>query len=201
MSTEETHVLSSQQIESFAERGVLKLDLGFSADLLNDIVEQVQPLYEPAYQQNQLVASRVQDAWQQLDSVRQLAVDAKVLAALEQLLDRKPLPFQTLPTTVRSSRPGSQYTSLRSPLGWPTSPHRGAMHAMVECMMRGRCPPTLRPDGALFFVRHCSEPGRALHASNVIALSPLSTQHSRPATLRATCLDQTSWPMMPSMPP
>ncbi|MAC71307.1 MAG: phytanoyl-CoA dioxygenase [Gammaproteobacteria bacterium] len=104
MSTEETQVLSSQQIESFAERGVLKLALGFSADLLNNIVEQVQPLYEPAYQQNPLVASRVQDAWQQLDSVRQLAVDAKVLAALEQLLGRKPLPFQTLNFPVGTSQ-------------------------------------------------------------------------------------------------
>ena len=34
MSTEETKALSSQQIESFAERGVLKLDLGVSADFL-----------------------------------------------------------------------------------------------------------------------------------------------------------------------
>jgi len=104
MSTEETKALTSQQIESFAERGVLKLDLGVSADFLNSIVEQVQPLYETSHQQNPLLATRVQDAWKQLDSVRQLAVHAKVLTALEQLLGRKPLPFQTLNFPVGTSQ-------------------------------------------------------------------------------------------------
>jgi ectoine hydroxylase-related dioxygenase (phytanoyl-CoA dioxygenase family) len=104
VSAGEAEVLNAQQIETFAERGVLKLDLGFSEDLLSSIVEQVQPLYEPAHQQNSLLATRVQDAWRQLDSVRQLAVNAKVLAALEQLLERKPLPFQTLNFPVGTSQ-------------------------------------------------------------------------------------------------
>ena len=40
--------------------------------------------------------ARVQDAWKTIDEVRQLATDKRIALALEQLIERKPLPFQTL---------------------------------------------------------------------------------------------------------
>ncbi len=89
-------ILSPEQIAEFHERGVLKVDFGFAAELPDQIVRKVDSLYENPYRENPLQPTRVQDAWKQVDEVRQLAVDRNVLAALEQLVGRKALPFQTL---------------------------------------------------------------------------------------------------------
>lgn len=97
-------VLSAEQVDEFHQRGVLKFDFGFDQQLLDQIVEALDPLYESSYRDNPLVPTRVQDAWKKVDQVRRLAVDQRVLTALEQLVGRKPLPFQTLNFPVGTSQ-------------------------------------------------------------------------------------------------
>jgi len=89
-------VLSSQQVEEFNERGILIVDFGFEAGLLDTIVEKVYPYYPEELREGRVPNGRVQDAWRNVDEVRQLATHRDVLTALDQLFERTPLPFQTL---------------------------------------------------------------------------------------------------------
>ncbi|PCJ23442.1 MAG: phytanoyl-CoA dioxygenase [SAR86 cluster bacterium] len=88
--------LSEDQIASFHERGYIVVDFSLDQEMLDQIVEKVYPLYDEAYHQNPQAPARVQDAWKTIDEVRRLATDSRIAVALEQLLKRKPLPFQTL---------------------------------------------------------------------------------------------------------
>lgn len=96
-------VLSAAQVEEFHERGVLTVDFQFDHQMLDEIVERVDPLYDNNYRENP-APTRVQDAWKQVDQVRRLAVNKRVLTALNQLLDREPLPFQTLNFPIGTSQ-------------------------------------------------------------------------------------------------
>ncbi len=89
-------ILSPEQISSFHDRGVLKVDFSLATDLLDNIVGKVHPYYSQEFRRGEFVIDRVQDAWKLVDEVRQLAVHKSVTTALEQLLGRKPLAFQTL---------------------------------------------------------------------------------------------------------
>ena len=89
-------VLSDAQVATFHERGYLIADFSLDDSLLDSIKQQLQPLYPEDYQQNPTLPARIQDAWKTVDEVRQLARDANIAQALEQLLGRKSLPFQTL---------------------------------------------------------------------------------------------------------
>jgi hypothetical protein len=89
-------ILSPEQISSFHDRGVLKVNFSLDSDLLDNIVEKVHPYYSQEYRRGELVIERVQDAWKLVDEVRQLAVHKSVTTALKQLLGRRPLAFQTL---------------------------------------------------------------------------------------------------------
>ncbi len=102
--TMQADVLSQAQIDEFHQRGVLTIDFGFDSDLLDQIVAKVDPLYDDSYRENPLVPTRVQDAWKKVDEIRRLAVDERVLVALEQLLKRKALPFQTLNFPIGTSQ-------------------------------------------------------------------------------------------------
>mgnify|MGYP006074760149 FL=1 len=64
--------------------------------MLDSIKEKLQPLYPEDYQQNPTLPARIQDGWKTVDEVRQLARNANIAAALQQLLGRQSLPFQTL---------------------------------------------------------------------------------------------------------
>lgn len=97
-------VLGDAEIAEFHERGVLKFDFGFESSQLDCIIEGVEPFYENSYRDNPEVPTRVQDAWKYVDAARRLAVDQKVLHALEQLLGRKALPFQTLNFPIGTSQ-------------------------------------------------------------------------------------------------
>lgn len=97
-------VLSEQQIAEFHERGVLRVDFGLDPDMLDAIVEKVEPYYDDAYRQNPLLATRVQDAWKWVDESRQLAVNPRVKQALGELVGRKALPFQTLNFPIGTSQ-------------------------------------------------------------------------------------------------
>ncbi len=91
-----TQVLSKAQIASFHQKGYLIADFSLDTAMLDAIVNQVQPLYPQEYQLNPTLPARVQDAWKDVDEVRQLATHKTISSALEQLFGRKSLPFQTL---------------------------------------------------------------------------------------------------------
>lgn len=88
--------LSVAQVEHFRSRGFVVLDLGLERDLLQSIIDKVEPLYPADRLQNPTAPARVQDAWKQVEEVRELAISPTVLGALEQLFGRAALPFQTL---------------------------------------------------------------------------------------------------------
>jgi len=89
-------VLTESQVAAFNERGYLVADFSLNESMLDAIVEKVQPLYPEDYQQNPTLPARVQDAWKSIDEVRQLARDMSIAQALQQLVGRQSLPFQTL---------------------------------------------------------------------------------------------------------
>lgn len=89
-------VLSESQVAEFHERGYLVADFNLDEAMLDSIVAKLQPLYPEDYQQNPTLPARIQDGWKSVDEVRQLARDANIAAALQQLLGRESLPFQTL---------------------------------------------------------------------------------------------------------
>lgn len=97
-------VLSAEQVSSFHERGILRVDFGFDDNMLDSIIEEVDGLYDNAYRENPLIPTRVQDAWKQVDASRQLAVHEDVVSALGQLVGRKALPFQTLNFPIGTSQ-------------------------------------------------------------------------------------------------
>lgn len=104
--------LSDEQIASFHDRGVLKVDFDFDMQFLDRLLEHVYPHYDQDFRQHKVPFTRIQDAWKIVDEVRQLAVSKKIATALEQLLGRKALPFQT----------------LNFPVGTTQSPHSDTIH-------------------------------------------------------------------------
>lgn len=104
MNAEVKPVLSTGQIEEFNERGILQVDFGFSAALLDRIRRKTWRHYDPAFRRGELPTTRVQDGWKLVDEARQLATDSRVTTALAQLLGRKALPFQTLNFPVGTSQ-------------------------------------------------------------------------------------------------
>lgn len=96
--------LTKEQFEEFHESGLLRIDFGFDERQLDAIIEKVEPHYDSAYRENPSIATRVQDAWKWVDEVRRLAVDQRVKQALAQLLERQPLPFQTLNFPIGTSQ-------------------------------------------------------------------------------------------------
>jgi len=97
-------LLSQEQIAEFNEKGYLVVDFGIDEELLESIKNKVFPYYPEEFQNNPVISTRVQDIWQKVDEVRQLAVDGRILCALQQLYGRKPLPFQTLNFPVGTSQ-------------------------------------------------------------------------------------------------
>jgi len=89
-------VLSESQVAEFHERGYLIAHFDLDESMLDSIVEKLQPLYPEDYQQNPTLPARIQDGWKTVDEVRQLARNVNIAEALQQLLGRESLPFQTL---------------------------------------------------------------------------------------------------------
>lgn len=88
--------LNNAQITEFNEKGFLVVDFGIDDRLLEAIRYKVFPYYPDEFKNQPTIPARVQDVWQKVDEVRQLAVNRDILQALEQLYGRRPLPFQTL---------------------------------------------------------------------------------------------------------
>lgn len=66
-------MLTEPRINDFHERGYLIAESGLDKGLLERIISRVQPLYDPGFQRNPRFATRIQDAWKQVDEVRRLA--------------------------------------------------------------------------------------------------------------------------------
>lgn len=115
--------LTDEQIAYFAEHGYVVVDFLFDVELLDRVVEKVDSLYDENYHSDPTLPARAQNAWHSIDEVRQLAVDSRVLSALQQLVGRKALPFQT----------------LNFPIGTRQKPHSDTVHfnSMPKGFMAG----------------------------------------------------------------
>ncbi|MDA1371560.1 MAG: phytanoyl-CoA dioxygenase family protein [Proteobacteria bacterium] len=102
--------LTTAQIRNFQDKGFVTVDFALDGKLLDTIVAKVGPLYERSRGGQLLSGTRIQDAWKQVDEVRQVAVNDRVAAALEQLYGRKPLPFQTLNFPMGTTQPAHSDT-------------------------------------------------------------------------------------------
>jgi hypothetical protein len=81
------------QLERFVEHGYVTLDPpDLGVDDLDRLLEAIDEQTAPLYQR----ASRLHDAWAVSEAVRALALAPGVLALLERLYRRDPIPFQTL---------------------------------------------------------------------------------------------------------
>ena len=105
-------VLTKDEVEKFQENGYLIVDFNIDPELIDTIVREVNPYYDPIFLANPTFPVRIQDAWRYIDAVRELALLDNVQVALEQLFGRKPLPFQT----------------LNFPIGTTQLPHSDTIH-------------------------------------------------------------------------
>ena len=80
----------------YYEKGYIILENVFSDELIDRILNETKPLYQPDVKDGPRSYYRVQDAWQECPSVREMAGHQKIIDALEFLYERKPFPFQTL---------------------------------------------------------------------------------------------------------
>jgi len=99
-----SRILSPEQEALFHAKGYLVVDFGFDSALLERIREQAFFHYPEEHRNDPTLPARVQDLWMKVDEVRQLAVDSRVLQALQQLFGRHPRPFQTLNFPVGTSQ-------------------------------------------------------------------------------------------------
>lgn len=88
--------LTEEQIRKFNDDGYVIVDFGFPDELLDELVATLHPYYKPEHLQAPSFGARIQDAWKFVKPVHTLATNANVLSALEQLFQRRALPFQTL---------------------------------------------------------------------------------------------------------
>jgi len=92
----EKKFLTAEQIDFFERNGYVIVDFGFAESLLDELVSTIHPYYNPEHLRAPAFGARIQDAWKFVKPSHSLATDKNVLAALQQLFGRKPLPFQTL---------------------------------------------------------------------------------------------------------
>jgi ectoine hydroxylase-related dioxygenase (phytanoyl-CoA dioxygenase family) len=91
--------VSAHVREKYDRDGYVILDDVVPESVLNGIVDDLKDQYTPDVRMVDKVLhtpTRVQDAWHISENVRALARSPKVLALLEDLYGRRPLPFQTL---------------------------------------------------------------------------------------------------------
>jgi ectoine hydroxylase-related dioxygenase (phytanoyl-CoA dioxygenase family) len=95
----ETAVVDDAARERYERDGYLIVEsLGCQEELLDGIVADMEGRYGEPHEEGGVLfyPRRIQDAWRISDNVRALARNARILALLEVLYGRKPLPFQTL---------------------------------------------------------------------------------------------------------
>lgn len=85
-----------EQARFYRDHGYLVLQDVFDANLLDEVVEQTRPLFEPAVENGMRSRIRVQDVWEECPAVRAMATHPGILQVLGRLYGRPPIPFQTL---------------------------------------------------------------------------------------------------------
>lgn len=104
------------QARFLRERGYLVLENVFPPELLDQVVEDVRPLFRPDVADGPRSRIRVQDAWEDVPSVRAMAIAPQVLDLLRVLYGREPFAFQTLNfqfgTEQRGHQDSSHFSSL-----------------------------------------------------------------------------------------
>lgn len=88
--------LSDEQVDYFEQNGYIIVDFGFDHNDIDELVNTLQPLYDPEHLRAPAFGARIQDAWQFVKPAHTLATHPHVLCALQQLFSRRPRPFQTL---------------------------------------------------------------------------------------------------------
>ena len=91
--------LSDEQCTAYARNGYLVFDPEIPSSIIDGIISDLDGKYVDPLRTIDGVtysAGRIQDAWKASSHVKAAALAPKVLAILEQLYRRKPLPFQTL---------------------------------------------------------------------------------------------------------
>jgi ectoine hydroxylase-related dioxygenase (phytanoyl-CoA dioxygenase family) len=104
--------LTKEQVDKFHEDGYVIVDFNIEPELIDTIVREIYPYYDPDFLANPTFPTRLQDYWRNVDAVRKLALLDNIQVALEQLFGRKPLPFQT----------------LNFPIGTTQLPHSDTIH-------------------------------------------------------------------------
>jgi hypothetical protein len=92
-------ILSEEQRETFERDGYVVADFGFSEQALERAVSDLDGMFGGEQREQDGVLfypTRIQNAWRMSDGIKSIALHPPVLAALEELYGRKPLPFQTL---------------------------------------------------------------------------------------------------------
>ncbi|TNE66950.1 MAG: phytanoyl-CoA dioxygenase [Alphaproteobacteria bacterium] len=93
-------VFSKRQVRSFHENGYLIFDPGFKASVLDEVIEQLTPLYGPSLNRADGLqfghGTRVQDAHHRARAARRVATAPRIMRGLEQLFGRKAHAFQVL---------------------------------------------------------------------------------------------------------
>src|SRR5436190_12409444 len=97
---EPTETLSRQDREQFERDGYMVIEsVGCPRSVLDGIVGDLEDLYTSKEGEEKGVGyfrHRIRNGWKISQNVRALSLDPKVLAVLEGLYERKPMPFQTL---------------------------------------------------------------------------------------------------------
>ena len=104
MHVSHSDLVTDEQVRQFWDDGYFVFDTQVDHAILDRIVQDIAPHYPPDDQpEGYVTPTRLQDAFEFNDDVRDLATNPRVLAILEALYGRKPLPFQTLnfPTGTR----------------------------------------------------------------------------------------------------
>jgi len=99
-----TAPLSDIEIQRFNDDGFLVKDFGFSPELIDSVIADVQPHYSEQFRANPVSPERFRNGWKLLPSVKSLAIAPQVLDALHQLWGRKALAFQTLNFPIGTSQ-------------------------------------------------------------------------------------------------
>lgn len=85
-----------EQARTFRDTGILVLEDFFDDDTLDRVIRETEPLYVDDVPDGPRSRIRLQDVWDECETVRQLAGDERVLGLLRRLYRREPFPFQTL---------------------------------------------------------------------------------------------------------
>jgi ectoine hydroxylase-related dioxygenase (phytanoyl-CoA dioxygenase family) len=90
--------LEQSFVDEYKENGYLIIDTQIPNHVFDGIIEFLEPAWASGQLRGvpQISASRTQDAWKVNKLIRSLSLNPRILSILEQLYDRKPLPFQTL---------------------------------------------------------------------------------------------------------